>query len=240
MNYLELCQRVASEAGIPGGGPTTVAGQTGELLRTVRHVASAWDEIQELRPNWAWQRGEFTFNTGADQAAYSLSDLGIAATFNYYEKELLKIYKQADGVATEGRIRFLDYGAWWRHFNVGSQTSQPPQRWSVRPEDDALILAPAPDAVYVCTGVYWKAQTHLADNEDTPALNANFHMAIVWKALTYYGDFEHDVYLRTTAQQRWEDWQDRLERRFLPPVTIGEAAIGEPGCRHTDTAFDLD
>lgn len=240
MDYLTLCQRYVREAGIPGGGPSTVAGQTGELARAVGHVAEAWDAIQELRPNWAWQRASFALNTVADQAAYTLNELGIDTRFAYYERSQFKIYKQADGVATERPFGHIPYDRWWREHNIGTQTSQYPQAWTVRPEDDALILTPPPDAVYVLSGTYWKSQQHLADNDDVPEIGADYHVAIVWYALTYYADFEHDAFTRATAEARWMSWRDRIEQRYLPPVTIGAPAIGNAPPAYRNHGFDLD
>ena len=46
MNFLSLCQRLRSEARIPGTGPSSVTGQTGELAKIVEWITTAYEDIQ--------------------------------------------------------------------------------------------------------------------------------------------------------------------------------------------------
>jgi hypothetical protein len=74
MNYLQLCQRVAQEAGIVGTFPTTTTGQTGELKRIVDWVAEAYTNLQN-ETNWRWLRKRAVFNTVANQREYAYTDV---------------------------------------------------------------------------------------------------------------------------------------------------------------------
>lgn len=78
MNYLSICQTVRELAGIPGTGPATTVGQTGELKRVCNWVNQAWNEIQLHREDWEWMRKPFTFDTVAQQSTYDASaDVGL-------------------------------------------------------------------------------------------------------------------------------------------------------------------
>lgn len=225
MNFLQLCQRARQEMAIPGAGPTSVDDQVGELKSVVDWVASAWDDIQEQRTVWFWQRGEFSFNTVASTGVYTPGDAGVS-DLRWWDSRRAKIYLTASGVADESKIGFIPYGDWYDTYNVGAQVNNRPRALGVRPEDNALLVAPVPDAVYSISGVYWKAQTHLTAGTDTPAMPADFHLAIVWLAVKLYAAKEENAWLYAHADDQLSTWMARLERHQLPPITIGARAIG--------------
>src|SRR3954469_11295296 len=77
MDRLDLVQRLAIECGVSGTVDTTID-QTGENLRLVGWIDTAWQELQTKHDDWAWLRssvllgGGASFVTVAGQAYYPL------------------------------------------------------------------------------------------------------------------------------------------------------------------------
>ncbi len=59
MNFLSLCQRLRSEARIPGTGPSSVTGQTGELAKIVEWITTAYAVVGQVLVN-PTGTGDFT------------------------------------------------------------------------------------------------------------------------------------------------------------------------------------
>lgn len=83
MNFLQLCQRAASECGVATGSAIrtvlpTVEGATGSLGRIVDWVNDAWSDVQMAHDDWDWMRSSnllgsgVSFRTVAGQASYPL------------------------------------------------------------------------------------------------------------------------------------------------------------------------
>ncbi len=74
-SYLELCQAVARDSGTVSDltAPSTVASQTGRLLRIVNWTAEAYEHIQLERDDWRWLRKEFDGSTLATVRRYALN-----------------------------------------------------------------------------------------------------------------------------------------------------------------------
>lgn len=226
MTYLELCQRLKSEGPVPGT-LSTVAGQTGELGRIVDWIASAWQDIENRRSNWAWLRGDYSFNTVADTGTYTPSTVGIGSDFRWWDRNKAKFYLTATGVSDEGELTYLSYADWWKYYNVGTQTADRPQYFAVQPEDSALLLAPVPNDVFTVTGAYWKRPTALSADGDEPAMPADYHMAVVWRAAMYMFQMEEAPARFGFALSQYNDFLDVLEANQLPKARVGHMAPGE-------------
>ena len=61
MNYLELVQRVAQEAGISGTPSTAENLSIGDHKRIADWVNTAYGDIQRLANDWRWMRAEGGF-----------------------------------------------------------------------------------------------------------------------------------------------------------------------------------
>jgi hypothetical protein len=230
MTFLDLCQRVAQEGDL--GTISTVAGQTGEAGRVVRWVKNAYRDICRRHPNWNYLRSSFTVNTVADQRPYvvtactdndALSATMTVAGFRDWWTDTFRIYLQSAGVAGEGFLPFTDYQSFRNQWMRGTQTSQQPNEFTVRPRDKAILLGPAPNAVYVLTGEYQRHAPDLAQDEDEPLFNDCFHELIVWWAIVFYGGFEADAGLYTHANNEKNRILGELELDQLPEVCIGGA-----------------
>lgn len=221
MTFLELVQRLSSEIGNAGSGPSAVTGQTGMNLRLVNWTASAWLDIQRMHNNWKFMRGSFTVNTVADDGAYLYTDCTDTATavaivsFRKWHLETFKAYLQSAGVGSEVQLGYMDYDIWYQVYNTGSQTSGQPFGFTVD-NSNGFRLAPAPSAIYVVSGEYQKAATTLAANGDTPSCPAEFHDAIVYLAMKKYSRYAGAPEIYEDVKSEYRRIISEMEQTQLP------------------------
>jgi len=225
MNFLQLCQRLASEVGMAGSGPASTTGQTGMNLRLVNWVNAAWLEIQQRHDTWKFMRGSFTVNTVADDGAYSSGDCTDTATsvaianFRSWHTDTFKSYLQASGVGAEIPLTYIDYSDWYRRFNTATQTSGVPAYFTVGNSSE-FLLGPEPSAVYVVSGEFQHCATELSGNSDTPELPAEYHMAIVYQAMMKYGAYAGAPEVYDRGLQDGRAMLRQMERTQLPAFTM--------------------
>lgn len=194
MTFIQLCQRLSSECGIAGSGPSATTGQTGTNLRLVNWINAAWLEIQQLHNDWKFMRSSFTVNTVADDGAYISSDCTDTATsvaianFRRWHLDTFKSYLTSSGVGAERDLHYVDYMAWYRQFNTGTQNSGSPYCFTVD-NANGFRLGPKPSAIYTVTGEFQHSATELSGDADTPELPTEYELAIVHRAKMKYGAF---------------------------------------------------
>lgn len=230
MTFLELCQRMRQECGISGTGPSTVVGQTGNLKRIVDWVNTAWMDIQTAHPDWDWMRTSASFPTVASQATYELGTgtgtVGVSvATFGRWDRDTFRNYDTSIGTNSEVFMGFVHYDTWRNAYMYGAQraVTTRPINMSISPTK-AITLGPPPAAGYTITGDYFYAPLNMTLDADVPALPAQFHMAIIYRAMMSYGAYEAapEVY------QRGELEFGKLMRRMTAdriPETIWGGAL---------------
>lgn len=227
MNYLALCQRLRSECGITGTGPTTVVGQTGELGRLVTWVNDAWRDIQTAHPEWEWLRASASFTTVASQATYALGSgagtTGVtAATFGAWARYTGRTYVTSVGTNSESFISFMPYEDWRNNYQFGATraaTSRPVD-FTILP-DRSIGLGPVPIAGYTVTLDYYTAPVDLALDADIPAMPAQYHMAIVYKAMMAYGAYESAPEVYQRGEVEFAKLMARMTADRLPEVFWG-------------------
>lgn len=219
MTFLQLCQRLRQEAGVSGVGPSSVVNQAGEMRRLVDWVNTAYEDIQLTRTNWMWMRGEFSFNTTANDYDYSAAEAGIASRFNMWDVNTLKAYRTSIGLSNESALSELDYASYRRAYLTGAQSTGNPVVFSIAP-DRKLLLGAKPDDVYTISGQYWKAPQTLIADADIPEMPIEYHMLIVWRALEIYGLYEVASECVLRGKQSAFRYMNRLEMNQLPDVTF--------------------
>jgi len=218
--FLELVTDTCREAGVSGGGPTTVVGQTGEYWRIVAWVAGAWAEIQAKRNDWMWMLGEFSFATIADQYAYTSAEAGIASRFRRWDFGNLRIYTTASGVSDETPIGFKTWESWRQLYRLGVQTASRPTTATTLP-NLSLGLGPKPTAGFTVSGDYWKSAQALAADADIPEMPVEFHRIIIYRALMMYGRFNAAPEIFSDAEQNYNAMMRGLILNQTPQVELG-------------------
>ena len=234
MNFLSITQRLWLEAGASGvsPGPSTTVNQTGEFARLVTWVNSAWNEIQSHHPDWGWLRNSASFATVDSQGAYELGTgagtVGVAvANFGMWVPGTTRNYITATGLPSEVFMGDdISYDEWRDQYFYGALRTSPtrPMVAAVSPTK-ALCLGPVALAGYTITRDYFAAPTAMVADADVPALPAQFHEVIMWRALMLYGGFEGAADAYDRGKENHDKLMARLEADRLPGVqTAGPLA----------------
>lgn len=226
MTYLQLCARVVKEAGIAGGGPTTVLNQSGQLLQVVNWVAQAWEDIQIMRPNWLFMHNDFNFNTVIDTRDYAPMDISIndLALWDYGS---FLLYDAALGESDEIHLPYTSYGEWRTAYRSGmnDRALGRPVVWTKLP-NGSIRFEPDPDKVYTINGEYKnKAQLFTADADVPTGLPDDFHILIVWQALKSYGFHQDAPEVLDQAETNFDNLLYRLEIEQLPDFSEDREGI---------------
>jgi hypothetical protein len=196
LNLLTIVQSLHHEAKLAGAAPSTVAGQVGRAADLVRWAIEAYNDIQRDRDGkWKWLKGDWYLDTVAATASYAytaVNDTDAAVAISRFrawdldEREKPLIYLSADGQSTQRELEVWDFRDFRYRYIRATHTAAYPGMIAAK-ANDKLFLGPTPDAVYRVTGNYWKNIQELAVDADIPEMPADFHMAIVYRALIKYG-----------------------------------------------------
>jgi hypothetical protein len=217
---LQLCQRLRQEAGISGTGPATTIGQPGEMGRVVDWIDTAYEEIQDKHPDWEFLRNDFTFQTIASTSEYLPSAVALPEHASW-KQDSFRAYLTSTGTNDEMWLNYYPWDTFRDAFMFGSNRSTPgkPTEFSVRP-NKAVVLWPVPALIYTIGGEYYKRPQVMSANADEPLFPREFHMAIVWKALMYYGTYENAPEAFTTGQSNYDRILRKLEVDQLPSIAM--------------------
>ena len=221
MTFLELIKRLRSEAGGSGTGPSSVINQSGESLRFVNWINSAWEDIQNAQTEWRFMRFGFTVNTIANVDSYAYTSCTDTTTsvaianFNHWARDSFKLYTVS--LADELELIDLPYDDWRQLYRTRPQVANRPINSTVLP-DYKIGLGPKPKGIYVLSGDYYRAAKLLAIDADTPTIPVQFQMAIVWKALMYYAAYEEAGSLYATADKNYTNIYGKLLKNQMPMI----------------------
>lgn len=236
MNLLTLSQELVVECGV-SGTLTTVAGQSGEMARTIAWIGKAWEEVQLAHDDWFFMRSSNILNPGttgmqfasvAGQASYPLGTGAgtcgvLAANFGKWARGSFRNYVTATGVSGEIEMGDISFDAWRDSYMLGAMRSVQtrPVAIALGP-DSSICLGPPPVVGYTFTGDYFTAPTVMVADADTPTgLPVQFHRLILYKAMILYAGYESAPEVFQKAEPLYESMMARLERLKLPRVTAG-------------------
>ena len=206
MNFLQLCQRVASKAGITTSGILTTVGQQGEALRIVNWVQDDYIDIQEKNDNWFFLRKDFEFTCVPGQSVYPKETI---ANFGNWLTEDIRCY-----LSTQQDEQWLEEKS-WRDFKatrlMGSARTVPgrPQDYAIKP-DKSFVTYPIPNDYYIINGEYYQSARLFTGDTDVPLFDQH-HMVIVYQALMFYAAYSSDAAVYADSQKNYERLIDKLE-----------------------------
>ncbi len=227
MNFLSLCQMTAQKCGMSGASAfVSTVNQTGEFKRLVGWVNEAWMEIQLHRDDWDWMRGSVSFQTVPFQATYTPTQCGVTDLAEWLMNTSFcsfRYYVTSVGVKSEIFLSYMKYDDWRDAFQYNSlRTSYSRPEFITITPDQSIGLGQIPDSTpYTIVGSYFKEATMMAADTDIPGLPTRFHMAIVYKAMMFYGEYEGDEYVRALNERNYNTMLSRLSIAQLPEVTFG-------------------
>lgn len=224
--FLELCQETARESGVVSGTqPTSVTGQTGDLLKIVNFVIAAWRQIQESRTEWLWMRAQWEGDLAANTAVYTAASFSLTRHAAWIGDNKARrfwpmtIYLKSTGVSDEGSLREIAYQTWLERFDRGTQTADKPS-WYAISDAGELCFGPKPDAIYTVRGWRRKSPQILAANGDTPECPSQFHRVISCKARMLYAAYDEAGVAYNAAEIEYKEEMAALERDQLPRPNI--------------------
>jgi hypothetical protein len=223
MTFLELANRLLSEADISGAGLITTANQQGEYKQAIDYINTAYADIQLQHANWDFLRGDVSFNTisgvnNYSETAISLTDL------SEWSPETMRIYLTANGIITEQYLIPVGWDEFRDLFMFGNARIQTgfPTHFTVKPADNSLTFYPIPDNVYTAEGEYYKNPSVLVNDTDQPIFQTRFHMIVVWRALMYFATQLNAQELYVIGNIEYRKLLFKLEQFACPAATSPE------------------
>jgi len=227
MNYLQLVQRLSSEVGASGTGPSSVVAQTGANLRLVNWINTAWLEIQGLHNTWNWMRKKFQWETVAGTGDYLPGAVTNTLTselmtdLRYWYKDTFRAQKKSIGIQDEQWLVEWEYYVFRNTYRFNLQMQGRPVVFGENPQGKAILLGQIPDDVYIISGEYQQKAWDLTANDDEPDFPDAYHLMIVYKAMLYYGLFEAAGEVIQRAQSQYQALLTQLEHEQLQEVYLG-------------------
>lgn len=223
MNFLQLAQTLRQEAGASGNGPSAVSGVTGESKRLVDWINRAWLEIQGMHDVWDFMREPFSFEVPQADGQVSPVDAGID-NFRYWHRDTFRCQRTSIGIQDEQWLVEWEYQVFRNtyRFNLQRELQGRPVVFAVYPNGKDIMFGPLPDAQYTVVGEYQRRPSPLVNAEDEPDLPDHLQLAIVYKALEYYGYYESAAEVVQRAQKQFVAIKAQLEREMLPSIYLGD------------------
>jgi hypothetical protein len=214
--FLQLCQDLRTESGIPGTGPATVVGQTGMYGKLVGWVQEAYSEILRMHAwSFLWARATPTLIDG--QAAYTGADLLITDLGRVYAS---KVFDTTDG------LKRLYYQSWDR-IDESPVVSGTPRYFTRRP-DQALLFYPTPDDAYTLRLDYLREGSALSANGDVPIIpDAQLHKIIVYKALQYYALHDENQSALQHGMLQFNMLLSQMYSKYGPPLITAAVPLDQ-------------
>lgn len=215
--FLKLCQEYRSEIGIPGDGPVTTVGQSGELAKVVRDIRDADMSLKLQWQDWKFMWAQFSTTTlvGSNWLTVQKpSDLGTWNTNSFYLDK-----NTVDAV----RLNYVDYDTWRDVQMVGESNTGTPDEFTVRP-DGAIQINPVPETVQQFTSEYWKKASPLTSDAQISIIPEEYHRLIIVRAKLIYAEREDAPEIMAGSSTEYENLLTGLEAAYLPAQGDGRQA----------------
>lgn len=228
MNFLQLVQRLHRRTSSSGAVPVTLANQIEDVQRKIDWVNEAWMEIQEERNNWNWMRNSTSFPTVSGQANYTLAQIqstGVNfSNFGNWDTDTFRNYNTSAGANSENLMSVIPYESWRDVYQFGGTRNarSRPCEFTVMP-DSGIGLGPTPEVGYTITAEYFTSALEMSADTDTPSLPLQFHMAIVYKAMMFYGVSEAALEVYEEGKSLYDKMMRRVEWNQLPAMQFAGA-----------------
>jgi len=205
--YLQLCQDMAREVGIPGSGPSSVTPTSEEEKDVVRQIKDADIDIQRRWFNWnyLWAEASITTSSGTstitsptDLAQWNIDCVVFDPTSDNYQP-----------------LEYVPWNEYKDQYKYGTVDSGTPEVFSVKP-DNVIDLYPTPDSSTVIKAEYWKTPTELSSDSDVSAIPSRFHRMIICRAKIYYAEQNDALEILSASVAEFTDLLDKLESDQLP------------------------
>ena len=222
MNLRQLVQRAYRECGLTGDGPSTVLNQSGRSNDVIRCVLQAFEEVQVARTDWAWdwRRTAFALTNGVDSYdPVTAPAFNISSGVRAWVRDGAYVYRSSLGETSRNWLEWEEWQA-FRTRGVPVVNSQP-VLFSTAP-DETLRYFPRPNQDdFIAVHEYWLKPQTLAADTDVPRMPAEYHMAIVWKAVMGYAQTYKDWTRHDSAEERYLRMLAQMVDTHTSPIMVG-------------------
>jgi hypothetical protein len=188
VNRAEIVHAVRYRLGNPTNEPFFTDPVLNSLVNEALQVVAAEDD-------WPWLQATTTFSTVSGTQTYT---------------------PPADWTRTKGLVIDGYAPIEWRTLAeiraAGTTERQFPTYFTTFAED--ILLAPVPDSAYTVRHDYYVSEAELSADTDTPVLPAQFHFAVVAKAVELGHLRQRDTQRAEPAQAEYRSWLDRMRKHM--------------------------
>ena len=212
--YLELCQDMARDVGIPGDGPSSVTSTSlsEEENAVVRYIKTADQDIQSRWFDWDYLWSEATITASSGTSTLTSSNSGFPSSLGNWRLDSFVWNKSSDD------YQILEYVPWNEYredYKYGTIDSDIPEVFTVIP-DNTIDLYPTPNASVAVSAEYWSTPTLLSSDSQVSEIPARFHRIIIARAKMFYAENEDAPEIMVSSLSEFEDQLDKLEADQLP------------------------
>ena len=190
------------------------------MLQAVRDIDAAYEQLQNMKPNWHFLRFDFSFPTISSTQSYTLTDAGLAE-HKTWKRDSFRCYLTATGTTDEQRMTFLP----WEHFrdsylySANRNVTGRPIWFTIKP-DKSVVFYPTPNASYTVVGEYWKRAQALTADATVPLMPAEFHLILVWMACMRHGRRQSAPEIYGLGLDGFNELFGPLKTTQLPPIGL--------------------
>jgi len=213
MNYLNLCQRTASEAGISHSSPPNVLGQTDQKKQVVEWVDAAYQEIQLIHQGWKFLWDEFSVETVANQKEVALPTNCKRPDINDF-----LVYRTSNPDDSRD-LRYCKFPAFRRRFRFDKVANAGHPTVVTFDPKGMLRFTPIPDDAYTVEFGGWIKPHVLSGNADLPVIPEENRMIIVWRAVMLAAEELEATMRYTTAERNYQEQLEKLRHIHAPEFT---------------------
>ena len=220
--FLELTQRLFQECQLPGTGPATVVGATGQTFDLFAWVSQACKEIDELHEDWAYllTHPGVSFTTVAGQQLYTPTQAGVTVgDVGQWCRETFRNYLTSSGYPSEIEMTWMPYDDWLRTEKMGvlRTTQVRPMVFTITPNKSIGLQCPLTG--YTVIGDYYRIPSVLEDDSDEPLIPQRYRMAIVYRAMMAYGAEENAPEVYNEGEKNYKLQLAAMSRTQLPSIS---------------------
>jgi len=221
MDFLQLCQRLRQESGVPGTGPNGTTGQTGFNLKLVDWITTAYQDVQSLYSTWKFLQSDFSFTLTSAKRNYTPTEAGLT-DHAHWKTNAWGDFRTYLDVSDE---QYLEYASWDDYrfvylFGATRSASGRPTIFTTKP-NKSLDFYPIPDDAYNVNGEYFKAPDIFTTNSSEPIFPSQFHLIIIWRALMFYGAYDAADERYVHGQNEYKKVLQKLKADQLPAMSYG-------------------
>ena len=212
--YLELCQDMARDVGIPGDGPSSVTSTSlsEEENAVVRYIKTADQDIQSRWFDWDYLWSEATITASSGTSTLTSSNSGFPSSLGNWRLDSFVWNKSSDDYQILEYVPLIEYR---EDYKYGTIDSDIPEVFTVKP-DNTIDLYPTPNASVAVSAEYWSTPTLLSSDSQVSEIPARFHRIIIARAKMFYAENEDAPEIMVSSLSEFEDQLDKLEADQLP------------------------